>query len=105
LSQLQSSTFTVSYSEKEFNWDQNSISFAIETKGYGFSLDENQIAGEIESKIGAVNTFLELKNNDIKRENVNLLNNTKGLIEARKQDIQKNKEKNSIFNPENKYTT
>lgn len=93
LSQLQSSTFTYSYSEKEFNWGQNSISFVVETKGYGFSLDEDRIAGEINNKIGEVNTFLQWKNDDINKENVNLLNNTKGLIEARKQDIQKSKEK------------
>lgn len=93
LSELQSSTFTISFSEKEFSWNQDSISFVVETKGYGFAMDEDQIAGEVHNKIDEVNQFIEWKNNDINKENVSLLNNIKALIDSRKQEIQKNKEK------------
>ncbi|OGI17377.1 MAG: hypothetical protein A2Z52_00425 [Candidatus Moranbacteria bacterium RBG_19FT_COMBO_42_6] len=93
LSELTSSTFSDSYPEREFNWNQNSISFVIETKGYGFSLDEERIANEINDHIRRVTELLEWKNNDIKRGNVNLLNGIKGLIDVRKQNIQKSKDK------------
>lgn len=92
LSELQSSRFTISFSEKEFNWNQDSISFVVETKGYGFSLDEDQIVGQIHNKIDEVNQFLDWKNNDVNRDNAGLLDNIKALINSRKQEIQKNKE-------------
>jgi hypothetical protein len=93
LSELQSTMFSISVSERAFNWNQNSISFIIETKGYGFSLDEQRIANEINDHIKTVNELLEWKNSDIKKGNVSLSNGIKGLIDARKQDIQKSKDK------------
>lgn len=93
ISELRSSTFSISFSEEEFSWNQDLISFIVETKGYGFSLDEDGIAREINSGIGRVNNMLQWKNGDIQKENSELSKNVKGLIENRKQEIQKNKEK------------
>lgn len=93
LAQLGTSTFSVSFSENEFGWNQEYISFAIETKGYGFSFDEDKIANEVSGGIEKINKLIQWKNNDINNENANFINNIKGIIDGRKQEIQKNKEK------------
>lgn len=93
ISQLQSSTHFISYSDEEFNWNQNTVSFIIETKGYGFSYDEDKIVSKINSGIERVIQLIQCKNDDIQEENESLLNNIKVLIENRKQEIKKNKDK------------
>lgn len=93
ISELQASTFSVSYSEKEFTWNPDSITFEIENKGYGFALSEDQIVNEINSKISDVKQLIEFKNSDIKKDNLTFMGNIKSLIDNRKQEIQKNKQK------------
>ena len=92
LSKLMSSTYSFSFSEDEFLWSPEKISFVIKTKGYGFNYDEDRIAKEINSGIGKIKQFLEWKNADIAKENNNMLNQIRGLIEGRKNDIKKNKQ-------------
>lgn len=93
LSKLQSSTFWMSNTEQEFTWNQSSISFVIETKGYGFTLEEGQILNIINTKISEVNQLIEWKNSDINKENSALLSNLINIIDDRKRDIQKSKDK------------
>lgn len=93
ISQLQSSTLSYSFSGDEFEWNQSTVTFLIETKGYGFSYDEDKIASEVNSGIGRVSQLIQWKNNDIQKENESLLNGIKVVIENRKQEIQKNKDK------------
>lgn len=93
ISQLNSSTFSVSFSAREFNWSPEKITFSIETKGYGFTYDEDKIVQEINSKIEKIKKLIEWKSNNIESENQNLFEQIKRIIETRKQEIQKNKEK------------
>lgn len=93
LSDLVSSTHSLSYSEKDFHWADDSISFFIETKGYGFSLDEDRTATEVNNGIKRVHEIIGWKNADLNLENTNLLNQVKNLIEVRKNDLLKNKTK------------
>ena len=93
ISELRSSTFSPSFSEREFSWSSEKITCSIETKCYGFNYDEDKIAQEINSAIGKIKQLIEWKNNDIQSENSSFFGNIKNLIENRKQDIQKNKEK------------
>lgn len=93
ISELSSSAFSSGFSGREFSWSPEKITSSIETKGYGFSYDENKIVQEINSVIGKVKQLIEWKNNNIESENNNLFEQIKNLIEARKQEIQKNKEK------------
>ncbi len=93
IADLRSQARYLSSSESKYTWNQNSIIFVVETKGYGFSLNENEIAGEIKDKIEDVNQIIQSKNDDIRKENISMLNNIKELIDARKQEIQKSKDK------------
>ncbi len=97
LSQLASTTFSLSYSDKDFQWAQNSISFVVETKGYGFSLDDDHSATAVNQGIQRVQETVRWKNADIQKENVNLLTQVKTLIDARKQELEKNKDKVSAL--------
>jgi len=93
LSNFESSTRSLSYSDDQFGWHDDTIEFTIETKGYGFSYDEDRIANEVESGVDRVISTVQWKDNDINIGNGDLLNGIMGLIENRKQEIQKNKDK------------
>jgi hypothetical protein len=93
LSGLMSSTHSLSYSEHDFQWGEETISFIVETKGYGFTLDEDRTATEVNSGIQRIREIISWKNTDINKENANLLNQVKILIESRKNELEKNKTK------------
>jgi len=93
ISQLEASSFSISYSADEFIWSTDSVSCSVEVKGYGFAYEEDKIANEINERMQRFNQLMQWKNDDIKMESVQLLNNVKGIIEGRKQEIQKNKDK------------
>jgi len=97
ISQLRSSTFSISYTGDEFNWGQDRVSFVVETKGYGFNFDEDKIAQEVNSGIKRVKEMIGWKNNDINKENQSLLAHIKKIIEDRKREIKANKQKLSTL--------
>ena len=69
ISELQSSTYSVSFSAKEFSFYPNKIKFTLDTKGYNFALNEQQIKQQIESQIDKIKNLISWKNNDIEKEN------------------------------------
>ncbi|MBP9709646.1 hypothetical protein KBD61_01305 [Patescibacteria group bacterium] len=93
LASLTSSTFSMSYSDKDLQWSEQSISFIVETKGYGFSMDENQIASKVNEGIGKVQQAVGWKNGDITKENASLLTQTRLLIDGRKKELEQSKGK------------
>lgn len=93
LSRLVSSSHSLSYSENQFHWTEGLISFVIETKGYGVSLDEDVTAVEVKKGIERVDEIIRWKNTDLNRENPNLLFRVKNLIEVRKNDLLEDKTK------------
>lgn len=97
ISQLRSSTFSMSYTGDEFNWGQACVSFVVETKGYGFNFDEDKIAQEVNNGIKRVKEMIGWKNNDINKENQSLSAHIKKLIEDRKKEIEVNKQKLSTL--------
>lgn len=97
ISQLRSSTFSMSYTGDEFNWGQDRVSFVVETKGYGFNFDEDKIAQEVNNGIKRVKEMIGWKNNDINKENQSLLDHIKKLIEDRKREVEANKQKLSTL--------
>jgi len=97
ISQLESSTFSFSFTGDEFDWGQNRVSFVVETKGYVFNYDENKIVQEVNSGIDRVKQIIGWKNNDINKENQSLLSHIKKLIEDKKREIEVNKQKISLL--------
>lgn len=93
LASLTSSTFSISYSDRDLQWSEQSISFTVETKGYGFSMDENQIANKVNEGIRRVQEAIGWKNGDITKENAYLLSQTRLLIDGRKNELEQSKGK------------
>ncbi len=97
IAELQSSTYSLSYSEKEFSFYTNKITFSLETKGYGFSLSEEQIPQNLESKINRVKELISWKNKDIENENKTLKQNITNFINDRVNKLKQDKEKISLL--------
>ena len=97
LSGLRGNTFSLSYSDNSFQWNIGKISATIETKGYGFQHDENQIAREVEQALGRMRETIKFKNDAIKSENSNLLTVIDRTIRDRLSKISENKEKLSAL--------
>jgi len=91
--ELQSSTFSSSYSKKDFFFSKNKITFSLETKGYGFSLSEEQIPQNLESQINRVKELISWKNKDIENENNKLKSNIFSFISDRANKLNQDKEK------------
>lgn len=87
---LRGNSYSFSYSDSDFRWEQNRITYTIETKGYGFSYDENRIAQEVEQALGRIRETIRFKNESIKQENAGLLHTIFQTISERKQKIEEN---------------
>ncbi len=83
IAELLSSTFSIGHSEKAFSFTPNKITFSLETEGYGFSLNEEQIPQNLESQINRVKELISLKNKDIENENSKLKSNILSFISDR----------------------
>jgi len=92
IARLQSSTSFLGITDKDCSWSDNKISFTIETKGYGYSMNENEIISAINNQIERIHKIIDWKNGDINKENSILFNQIKNLIEERKNDIKRNKD-------------
>jgi len=97
IAELQSSTFSISYSEREFSFFPDKIMFPLETKGYGFALNEDQIPQKIESQIDKIKELISWKNQDINGENSQLKNDISGFISNRINKLNQDKEKISLL--------
>ena len=93
IAHLQGATHSMSYSDSDFNWGQNAISTTIETKGYQFELDTNQISNEINRALQRIRETIGWKNASIEQGNRELLVFLKGAINERRKKIAENKEK------------
>lgn len=87
ISGLIGNTYSISYSDSDFRWDDTRISCIIETKGYGFTYDESKIAGEVERALGRMRETIRYKNESISAENAGLLKIISQMISERKQKI------------------
>jgi len=93
IAELQSSTYSISYSEKEFSFFIDKITFSLETKGYGFALNEDQIPQNLESEIRKIKDLISWKNKDIESENLKFKNNISSFILDRVNKLNQDKEK------------
>ncbi len=89
---LQSSIFSISGSPKVHYLD-DSISFRLDIKGYGFELDDDKIAFYISQKKDAIDVWIRRKNDDIKKENEILKSKIDSYVEARKKKLAEDKER------------
>jgi hypothetical protein len=93
LSQLQSSTRSLSYSNRDFNWDEAAISTSFETKGYQFEMDAGRIGNEINQALQRIRSAIIWMNADIEKGNRELLTYIENLINERKQKLLQDREK------------
>jgi hypothetical protein len=93
IADLRSSAFSPSFSEKQFDFLENKIAFSVETKGYGFSHDEDQIARNVEAQFETARQLVAWKNSDIKSENTRLKQMIAKIIADRAQKIHQDEEK------------
>lgn len=93
IARLRTSSYSISYSDRKFNWKNDKISTSVETKGYGFEYDENEIAKEVERAYKRIKETIKSKNSDIERGNRELWTYIQRIINERKEEITKNKDK------------
>lgn len=79
--------------DQSVNYQQNEVSFSFDTKWYGGSMNEDGIAHEVNTKSERLLKMLADKNNDIKSENIKLMQAIKDVISQRKIKINADKEK------------
>lgn len=89
---LQSSLFSLSGKPK-VNCAQDTISFNLDIKGYGFEYNENQIATIINKKKDEIYEWIRRKNDDILKENKILKSEIRIFIETRKQKLAEDNKK------------
>lgn len=90
---LRGDSFSFSYSDSDFQWNGSRVSYTIETKGYGFTHDEDRIAREVEQALVRIRETIRFKNESIKKENAGLLHTIFQTISERKQKITDNASK------------
>lgn len=93
ISELRASSYSLSYSDSDFMWGDESISRSFETKGYQHNMDEQRIATEVSSILQSINDTIKNKNHSIQQGNQELLLQIKNIINDRKQKLSQNKEK------------
>lgn len=90
---LRTSTYSISYSDSDFDWGTDIITFTVETKGYGFEYDENQISQEVQRALSRIREIMQWKNSDIETGNRGLFEYIQNTINERKEKLTQNKEK------------
>ncbi len=93
IARLETSNYSISYSDRDFNWNMDKITASIETKGYGFEYDEDKIAREVKHAHERINETIKRKNSDIEKGNHELWTYIKQVINDHKQRIIQNKDK------------
>lgn len=93
IAQLRASTHSLSYSDRDFGWSEDEVTFSFETKGYGFQHDTEKIRKEIEAAHKRIQETIHWKNDTIEQQNRELLQNIKNAITERKKKLSEDKEK------------
>jgi hypothetical protein len=97
LAQRTGSQYTLDGSHERLKWNEDGVSLSFETKGYGFQMEETQMASEIEKTLQTIRSAIQYKNDSIEKGNKELLFYIKNPILARRQEIVANKEKLSAL--------
>ena len=87
ISQLRGNTYSLSYSDRDFDWDRSRITQTIETRGYGFKYDEDKIAREVEGSLSRIREMIGYRNQTIQQENISFSQAISQAIDERKKYI------------------
>lgn len=90
--ELQSSTFTLSGGPNVI-MKGNTLFFSFDIKGYGFQYDDDRVASEVNGKVEAVKSWIDRKNDDINKENIQFKQSIKQFIEQRKNKLSSDKDR------------
>lgn len=87
ITDLSTSTFSMSWSTRDFNITPNSISLSLDIKGYGFKHDDEKIINEVAQLKKRINDWVSWVNSDIEKETQILQNNLIPFINDRKKKL------------------
>ena len=93
IKELSGPTWSLDGFEKDIVYQQSEISYSFDIKWYGGSMNEDQIASEINRKSQRLLEILNQKNSAINSENQKFLNDIKELIYQRKTKLNADQEK------------
>lgn len=79
--------------DEDIKFSSQEISYSFDKKGYGFDMDEDRVANEINTKSQRLLDLLSQKNSHIISGNQSFLNEIKNLINQRKEKLLADKEK------------
>lgn len=97
ISGLQGNTVSMSYSDKDFQWGEDTISRSFPTKDYQYQIDEQGIANQVNSILGTINDTIRWKNESIVKGNQELLGHIKFHIQQRRGALEQSKDKLSTL--------
>lgn len=68
--------------------ESDNISFTVDTKGYGFQYDNDEIVSKVNGVRGEITTWIERKNSNISEENAKLRSSIHSFLNERKKKLE-----------------
>jgi hypothetical protein len=93
LAGLRGKSFSISYSDSDFQWSATRVGYVIETKGYGFTHNKDQIAQNVEGALNRIWETIGFKNEAIRAGNAELETMIKKELQARSNKIKESADK------------
>lgn len=87
ITDLSISTFSMSWSTRDFNITPNSISLSLDIKGYGFKHEDEKIVNEVAQLKKRINDWISWVNGDIEKETQILKTNLTNFVNERKNKL------------------
>lgn len=87
ITELDTSTHSMSWSTEDFHWNSDTVSFAVDIKGYGFKFEDDKVINEIAQMKNRIQEWTGWANKDIEQGNLMLEKNLAPFINDRKKKI------------------
>jgi hypothetical protein len=84
---LGTTTYTMSWSASDFNWNTDYVTLSLDIKGYGFKYEDQQVVNEVTNLKNRVHEWVGWANTDIEQGNVMLQKELIPFIENRKKKL------------------
>ncbi len=87
ITDLDTSTHSMSWSTEDFHWNSDMVSFAVDIKGYGFKFEDDKVINEIAQMKSRIQEWTGWANKDIEQGNLMLEKNLTPFINDRKKKL------------------
>ena len=87
ITDLDTSTHSMSWSTEDFHWNSDTVSFAVDIKGYGFKFEDDKVINEIAQMKNRIQEWTGWANKDIEQGNLMLEKNLTPFINDRKKKL------------------